>query len=335
MTTEAFLARLREALGDLAPADREDALTYFEEMILDKAADQGIPQEDVIASLGDIASIAAEIRASAARPQQPNTPPAGEDGENGPIVFAAAAARVRSLYIRTANCSVAVRPGSADQVKIHYTQSERVRYDISLEQSELRMVQEIRPRFTFPGLGMLFEPRQEITVLLPREYAGKADIATSNAAVTLEGISLWGTLQLQTANAHIQLKHASAKDADIRTSNARIGAEQVSAQQALRLTTSNGHVEADALTGAELHLRTSNGALRVHHVKADHIALTTSNGSITGTVAGRAEEYSVTSSTSNGHNALRGHAFAGGKQLSVRTSNGSIRLAFEGDGENP
>ena len=80
MNRDEFLSQLRRALDGLSQADIEDVLQYYEEMIIDKAADQGIDEEDVIAGLGSVADIAKGVRASVAPEAEAELGPADDLG---------------------------------------------------------------------------------------------------------------------------------------------------------------------------------------------------------------------------------------------------------------
>ncbi|MBQ8732591.1 MAG: DUF1700 domain-containing protein [Oscillospiraceae bacterium] len=63
MNREEFLQRIRQELSDLPLADLEPSLDYYREMIADRM-EEGIPEEEGVAALGDPRVIAAEIRAT-------------------------------------------------------------------------------------------------------------------------------------------------------------------------------------------------------------------------------------------------------------------------------
>lgn len=333
MNRETFLSQLKEALADMPEAERKDVLDYFEELILDKAADMGVPEESVIAELGSVQDVASAVRASAGSAgTAPESPPEPlDDGEMGDLVFTGDAAQVRSLVMRVSNSRVNVHAGKDDQVVIHYTQTRQNRYTVSVENGEL-VFEQIKPASLLAwGIGVFLEPARPIEVFLPKGFAGKANLVTSNAKMRWEDVSAWGSLMLKSSNGAVDIERAQAKELTATTSNGRITIEQVEAQGAITLSTSNGKVEATKVRAAAVSLRTSNGSVHVQDVKADDITLRTSNGGIDGVIAGSAQEYTVTSGTSNGKNNLRGHAHTGPKRLSAHTSNASIRLEFAQD----
>ena len=123
-------------------------------------------------------------------------------------------------------------------------------------------------------------------------------------------------------------RHVSARSLTAVSSNGRIELEDVYLEQQLEGSTSNGRIVADNVTADQsLKLKTSNGRSEVSMLGSQNITLKTSNGSVSGTVRGTAEEYAVSAGTSNARNNLI-DSTSGEKQLVVRTSNGNINIDF-------
>ena len=61
MTKELFMNKLKELLSDVSPAEREEALSYYEDYISDAGEEN---EEEVIASLGSPEKVAQTIKAS-------------------------------------------------------------------------------------------------------------------------------------------------------------------------------------------------------------------------------------------------------------------------------
>ena len=111
------------------------------------------------------------------------------------------------------------------------------------------------------------------------------------------------------------------------TGNARLIASELQAGGGVKATTSNGAIEARNIQGAQVRLTTSNARISAEMISAGAVTLTTSNGSISGLMPQPMERYAITSRTSNGRSNLPA-ASRGEIPLDVRTSNGSIHLAF-------
>ena len=71
------------------------------------------------------------------------------------------------------------------------------------------------------------------------------------------------------------------------------------------------------------------GEISLEDLRADFITLHTSTGTVSGTVAGREEDYAITASCSTGSCNLHDRQ-GGSKQLDVRVSTGSVNIKFLG-----
>ena len=365
MNRREFLDHLDAALQSLSAKDRTDALNFFEEMIADKAADQGRSEEDVIADLGPVEEIAKSVLSSMPAAGSEAQPPAnnaparaavaqsipGEGGATGKRVEMCAD-QVRNVILRVMDCPLIIRRGDDTQLTLRYTETEDLRFECSLEDGELRLIQQSRVRYGLFG-WRIWARRTDMTIELtvPADIASSLDAQTSNSSVRAEDISFWGDLRLQNANGRIQCKGLQARSVelatsnasiraehilsqqgmDLRTSNASITAESLRAAQAITLRTSNGHVEARQVQGNQISLRSSNGALQFGGLEAPDITLVTSNGRIEGGVTGKPADYTVTASTVNASTSLKNHPAGGPRRLEVRTLNANIQVHFEGE----
>lgn len=157
----------------------------------------------------------------------------------------------------------------------------------------------------------------------------KAD--TSNGKVTLSGVTVKNLINTTTSNGKIEVENTSASDIDLQTSNGEITLNYLSADS-LKANTSNGKIILSDITAKKLiNTETSNGAIEIEDIASDNIILQTSNGAIQGNIIGNADDYNVSSSTSNGNDSLavyNGKNTASDKKLEVETSNGSISVEF-------
>ena len=203
-------------------------------------------------------------------------------------------------------------------------------------------------RMVVGGVFNYEAPENEIEITLPRTFCAKLTAATSNARILVEDLTFTQPLHLATSNALIQAQDVNcAQDITCVTSNGRIALSDVNVNAA-RLTTSNGRIALDDMIvrdhltavnsngsvklsdcdiGGALHLTTSNGGIELDDSASPDITLKTSNGAIAGTLRGKREEYTVSSSTCNANNLL-GNFPGGDKQLRAVTSNAPISLKF-------
>ena len=127
------------------------------------------------------------------------------------------------------------------------------------------------------------------------------------------------------------MEHVTAGQVTAQTSNGAITLEEVSVSGAVDMKSSNGTLTARQVTaGDKLIMITSNGLISIEQAASAVIELSTSNGSISGSVEGKRSDYAITSGTSNGDNSLRDGG-KGAYMLTAHTSNGNINIRFLGE----
>ncbi|MGO4882059.1 MAG: DUF4097 family beta strand repeat-containing protein [Bryobacteraceae bacterium] len=172
------------------------------------------------------------------------------------------------------------------------------------------------------------------------DVEGAARLKTSNGGVRAE--NLRGSLDVETSNGNIEVQNLDG-GASLHTTNGRVRAEEV--RGSLEADTSNGGINVQLVkpaAGRPVKLETSNGAieLTMQAVDQNDIRATTSNGGITlhlpsglgANLTAHASNSSIetefevaTQGTLDKHH-LAGKIGAGGPEIDLNTSNGSIRL---------
>lgn len=158
----------------------------------------------------------------------------------------------------------------------------------------------------------------EITIEMPKE--GNATVRTSDGGISLSGLK--GDMDLNTSDGSVEV---DGVDGALRahTSDGRIVAS--GRFDSLSLNTSDGRIEATALGGSRLNgtwdLHTSDGSvvLRVPPTLSANVELRTGDGRIDFDVP-------ITTQGAIGRNRISGKLNGGGNLITIRTSDGSIRL---------
>lgn len=180
----------------------------------------------------------------------------------------------------------------------------------------------------FNGNPNAFHNGAFIDIAVPNAFTGKIELNGSNGRVRVEGVALHAGITVRTSNGRIIVNDVACDFADLQTSNARVTVDDLKTRADIRLKSTNGRLEVrNAVAFGRVDLTTSNGAINVEEISTDHMKLKTSNGSVSGTIKGRIEDYAINSSTCNGHNNLP-TGTEGAKSLEVSTNNGSIRMQF-------
>lgn len=335
MNLTEFLSQLESALHMLPENERRDAVNYYAELIEDKAADLGYTVEETIAGLGSMDEIVSGIMEArteqSSKAAHSETPPKDkQQSAHGLRTVHVKAEAVRQIFIRARNCPIEIQRGGNEEIELRYMQDEYIRYDLTVDNGELRLVQQPLPLISLFGIRQIFGEKSSVTLTVPAELAAALDAQTSNSHIQMEGISVWGTLRLATSNGRLLVSALSAKAMNLSSSNGRLQAENLSAPGPITLSTSNARLEAHQVaSGDALTLRTSNGKIIFSNLEGTALTLRTSNAAVDGSLPHTEEEYSVTSGTSNGKNSLKHHAHQGPIPLDVRTSNSNIRVSFQ------
>ena len=269
--------------------------------------------------------------------------------------------QIRAAMLNAGDFPIRVAPSGDGKVHLTYYTNPKDEYTAGVEDGVLTLnhlgKRRLRAAFSFSINLLLFKFNvsngkafEEITLLLPPAFDGDVTVRNSNARVGVEGLFNLSKVDVRTSNASVGLTGLKANEiiaagsngrvvgdsvecgADLRlsTSNGSLKAGNVKCGGRMELTTSNGSVEmVDVITDA-VHAATSNATIRVDHIAAGSYELCTSNGTVSGVMPGKMDDYAISSHTSNGKNSLPENTF-GAIPFKVRTSNGAIRIAFAGD----
>ena len=331
MKREDYLGKLKLTLeqNDFGPV--EEAIAYFDEMLKDRMAEEGVDEEAAVATMDAPEQVASQLAQSR---QESGT----NKAEDGPVVpgvrsISAKPGLVKSIVVRDRNNRLILRGWDKEEILLRHPETEKIRYDFTLEGGTMSLIR--RPMelslqlFQFESLS---PEMREVTLDVPHELAAGLDLRTSNGRLSAEGLNCWGAATLKTSNGSLRLKDFSAKTLQAATSNGSLTLQKVRAARTLSAATSNGKITAQDVSAPEmLSLHTSNGGIEVDGLSGGALELASSNGAIRGRLPGRLADYTVRSATSNGRNNLPGQQDGGATVLHAHTSNARIDLAFDGE----
>ena len=183
------------------------------------------------------------------------------------------------------------------------------------------------------GNSIVGSDNAPIEVILPKVYWGAVEAESRNARITMEGITCSQGITLSTTNARVVLSDVVAREASVHTTNGRIELHDVYAREGMNAGGTNGQIIAENLnTDQKLRLATTNGRVTLDNVSGQDIDIRTSNGSVSGTVHGEREAFTIHSHTSNAGNNLMNRE-GGDRKLNIVTSNGAVNVSFTGTQE--
>lgn len=235
---------------------------------------------------------------------------------------------------------------SGTEFSLRYYESEIYTYDIGLEEGTLRFHEKQNGWKQFLRMFTGFK-RSKLTteLVIPENFAGELDITCANGDLSLDG-GAFDSLSMRTTNGGVSLANLTAKRVTAKSTNGTITLQNVRGEE-VSMDTTNGvlsalAVTADTLSGKTTNgeitlsqsetkdctLKTTNGEILVAASRADRLRADTTNGDVQISLLGTLADYKIDGETSR-------HAFAGnqpgngsGKSVTVRTTNGDIRVSI-------
>ncbi len=250
--------------------------------------------------------------------------------------YAVSAAGIQKVRVKARNMPVRVTPSDGGEIAIRYFTCEEDPYEVSLNSGVLTLAyrNDALTQFSnwFSGIFRVFSnSNPEVDVILPAEYAGDLQLESSNAPVSVSGLTMAGEVRIDTSNAPIEVSAVAAALVNAHTSNGAVTLDKLAVSGTADARSSNGGLTArETVAKDRLRMETSNGRVTVDRVASADIQLRSSNGSITGNVEGKRADYTISSHTSNGDDSL-GDGGKGQFKLTVQTSNGNVDIRFLGE----
>lgn len=352
MNKKQFLDELRLELSKAHFDKTDEAVKFFEEMLLDRAEEEKITEDEAAQMMPNPKEAARQILSDENVAQRSffcKDADRADDLEKAVrITKTVKTDGIYKIGVLTSNTGINVQTYSGEDIKISYTEypDEDIQYDFSVENGEI-ILRKNRQRSSFYKF-LSFRGSSPVEVLVPREITAKCSFETSNAKIEVDGLKVWGEIKTKTSNASTTVKSIEASHIDIKTSNGKIKAKELkiygnacckSSNASIDLSgidclelyanTSNGKIKAENIKADEkFKLSTSNGSIEIDNIKSAYIDLATSQGSIKGRIEGSMKEYSIMSSTSLGKSNLPVRKNDGDKKLKAATSMGNINIDF-------
>ncbi len=355
MSREQFLNDLKAALKGMKDEEIEGVLAYYGEMIDDRT-EAGMSEEAAVCAMEPVDVIASRVLGEAGVGEEKGKEKENEEWQE----IRRPAEEICELRILAENKRIRVVSGEGSEVVLRYCIGKNDIFRLHEDDGVLTLEHKMRPVSSFvheknngafslnsflnsvgkflDGLGDrvvaesgIFNSQSassEVEVTVPRAFRAQMRITTHNSRITASNITCAEKAAFNTSNARIVLEQVAARQIQAITTNGRIEMDGVYAREGLEAVSSNGRIVAkDAASDQELHLTTSNGRVELESILAHDLYVKTSNGGVSGTIKGSAEEYTIHSATSNAGNNLVSRE-GGEKTLSIVTSNGAVNVSF-------
>lgn len=213
---------------------------------------------------------------------------------------------ITRVEVEDNNAPIEIRTGTGDKVTVEYGEPEdQSFYTISVRGGTLS-VERLERKLG----GVRLTGDDTLVITLPeKEYA---------------------SIEADTDNGSLKVENLSARQMELGSDNGDIETKNVTAQS-LSAETDNGTARLTDTTAQYLEAQSDNGEIVLERTTADVYDCETDNGSITGTLNGSAEEYSIQVSKKNGSSNLSSRTLAGAKKsIRFQTDNGDIQVEFAG-----
>ena len=318
MNKQGFLNELDRLTAGLSGQERARLSEYYGEMIDDRV-EEGVPEEEAVAALGDPAALAGELASCA--PQAASATASSET-----------VAALNSLRVSVGSASVTVVREALDggmAAQLRLSDPDRFEWRMDGDTLELteRMVDGKKRALEF-GLRwlrqMISEPDLRVTIALSEGIAGALDFKGGGADLLVEGVS-FSKAQLVTGSGDIRLKDvdcAGGIGIDIRTHSGDVSLAYVRAANMMAHAAS-GDISADnlALSG-RLRMETASGDIELRSLDCGALSLNTASGDIE-VDRGHAATVSIHTASCD----VRVDELEAGSTLSVETGSGEIELS--------
>lgn len=125
-------------------------------------------------------------------------------------------------------------------------------------------------------------PNKSLQILVPRDWLGK-DISAdaASASVTLEGLSISGRMELNTASGKVQVEDCVCGELKIDTASGEASVERTAVDGGFETNTVSGAVQLEGCSFRELEVKTTSGAVTLRFAeKPGAIQVDTVSGNV-------------------------------------------------------
>ncbi|WP_252503870.1 DUF4097 family beta strand repeat-containing protein [Sporosarcina sp. Marseille-Q4943] len=292
MTENQFINELEHALKRLPADERNDILQDIREYFLN-GRDDGKEDEEIAASLGSPAIIAAELLEAYPFKETAdmNVSPTSE-------VITIQDDSFTKVDIEVQHGSLAVLPSETDESRIELTGAkEKLELTAEIIGDTLRIKLKSKTHWLF--LFNFNTKGVALNVFIPKK--------------------LYQSISMKSDNGRINAEKLIGKQIECRTDNGRIELTELAATS-LDAETDNGRIEISKVQTDRLKAKTDNGRVTMRHIEADSIFAESDNGRIEfDQVDGE-----LTAITDNGRIVLAGEHLD--RNIDFQTDNGSIEI---------
>ena len=214
---------------------------------------------------------------------------------------------IKEIVIDESADSTVIGSADIDNVVIeYYDDPDSPVYQIEESDGKLFFSRHDRSIFKLMHMGLA---HKDITITIPKDYAGILDIESTSGSLTAENITA-GEMRVENTSGSIVFTNAVSEGNFSLDSTS--GATELTGVQA----------------GGNISMENTSGSIKITNLKGEgDIHLKNTTGSIEGTIDGSESDYSITSHTTAGSCNLK-NSTGGEHSLTATTTAGSIEIEF-------
>ncbi len=271
---------------------------------------------------------------------------------------------VDSVTINVSFADVIVTLSQDEDIHLSYDNTEVTYFDLKNDKSSINLQQHQRSHIELFG----FQSDCTVKLSVPSGFKGSLELNSASGDIELNDITANDGIELNsvsgsikaigcasdeleagTTSGDIELSAAVTSDIEASSVSGRISVLDIENETSLDLSsasgdlklqsvnarelngeTISGSIELDSLKGTKAKLHTTSGDVRLNSADYTELLFDSISGTISGSVVGSADDYSVFVETVSGTNSLSGHRGRGERTLDLSSTSGDFKINFEG-----
>ena len=254
------------------------------------------------------------------------------------------ASEFTDVDIDVSSYKVFVATSHDEQAHLEYYENNKVKFDVRIEGDTLR----IKQKNVFNLFSFIRSDERQLQLLLPESFDGQLVTDCASGEIRIDNIrtSKQISVDMTSGTAIVYDIEADSLLTDLTSGKLIIGRAEF--KNAVVLDCTSGNIEATNLGCASLKALTTSGKIMLNNIKTGSavIEATSGNimvesldsldtridltsGSVTGSIVGNINDYTIESHVTSGRNSLPGNFAGGSRKIYAEITSGTINLSFE------
>ncbi|MCR5611082.1 MAG: DUF4097 family beta strand repeat-containing protein [Clostridiales bacterium] len=254
------------------------------------------------------------------------------------------ASEFKDLDVDLSSYKLYVGVSEDGKAHIEYYENDRVTFDIGAAGGVLKIKQKVKPLFFF---GTFSNDRQML-LLLPESFNGRADLECTSGEIRIDAVKTAGEVTIDVTSGTAIIYDSSAQSFDLELTSGRIVAGRIECAGRFAVDGTSGNILLENVSCSDLHTHVTSGRIELKSIVTGsaRIEATSGNvslesfdsgdtridltsGTVTGTLVGNINDYTIESHMTSGKNSLPGNYGNGARKLYAELTSGTINISFE------